>query len=285
MDNSTQKRLACIVTDADGTLLSKTQHIHPKDIATIKALKEKGIIFTVATGRHSCMCKKIVEVIGDDVPIICDNGSSIVDFRTGEVLSQILLDKELVMRFWNWCKKHNKLYYISTANETYAPAHYRDKDYPDELIRTIMQGNPSIEFIPQEPDFTPEHLPVIKVMAANVKPHERKALLEEMGGEDLVEITGSAHDFIDITPVNCNKASALKVLSEKLNFVLEETMALGDQENDVEMLKAVAYPVATANALDILKKQAIYITYDCENAPITQAVSHLFPELSIHLRS
>lgn len=85
----------------------------------------------------------------------------------------------------------------------------------------------------------------------------------EKYGEDLT-IHTSGNVWFDINPKGINKGSALLKLMNHLNIPKEETMAFGDNENDIEMLEAVQYSFAMEKAKDSVKSYAKEITTNVE---------------------
>ena len=66
--------------------------------------------------------------------------------------------------------------------------------------------------------------------------------------------------FCDIVNIDSNKGNAVKKLLEILNIKKEETIAIGDDINDLSMFEQVGYKVAVSNAIDIVKEKADEIT-------------------------
>jgi hydroxymethylpyrimidine pyrophosphatase-like HAD family hydrolase len=84
---------------------------------------------------------------------------------------------------------------------------------------------------------------------------------------------------LDINATGVSKGEALLTLSEMFGFRPEETMALGDSDNDEKMLRAAGIPVAPQNAEAGIKAIASYITTDHADSPLFHAVSRLYPSL------
>ena len=81
------------------------------------------------------------------------------------------------------------------------------------------------------------------------------------------------YEYLDITPKNINKDTALKILRDYLNIENNEIMAIGDNLNDLEMVKNSGLGIAVANAYDELKEVAKYTTNNTvENGGFAEAV-------------
>lgn len=84
--------------------------------------------------------------------------------------------------------------------------------------------------------------------------------LEKSEFNGLVEFTKSGNDLIEITVKGVNKATALEKLSKKLNISLDNIIAFGNAQNDIEMLKEVGYGYAMKNSEQCVLEVAKYIT-------------------------
>ena len=119
------------------------------------------------------------------------------------------------------------------------------------------------------------HLNVTKVYAIGERAVLEQALAEirPLPG---ITITSSGSDNFELLPVGADKGRALTRLGEMLGVTPAEMAAIGDSDNDAEMLRAVGMPVAMGNADAALKDLAKYITADCDHDGVAQAVYHLF---------
>ena len=85
----------------------------------------------------------------------------------------------------------------------------------------------------------------------------------------------SADDNIEILSPLADKGRALGKLCEQLGTTLDRCIAMGDSENDLEMLRAVGMPVAMGNANDEVKSIAKYITATNAEDGVAKAIYHL----------
>jgi len=65
---------------------------------------------------------------------------------------------------------------------------------------------------------------------------------------------------MEIFPSGCNKDVGIRILAEKYNIAHEDTVAIGDSDNDVAMIEYAHIGIAVANAMEVLKEKADYIT-------------------------
>ena len=101
-----------VASDLDGTLLHNYQQTVPKEIYdTIKALHEKGIIFTAASGRQYANIRRLFAPLGFDIPYIAENGSMCV--YKEEVLATGLTPSKTIRHILDALMEYRKIYHLS----------------------------------------------------------------------------------------------------------------------------------------------------------------------------
>lgn len=248
-----------IVSDMDGTLLKDVTNLSEVTIETLKECHEQGIIIVIATGRPFQMVKQFISDLEFIEALILYNGSAIYCPKTKEILMEEVLAKHEVKDVLTYCKKHNTEHVVYCHDHLYVEGNNRinfykevTKEYPDE-------NKPNILPITSIDDIA-ENDKVNKIMIIEPdreKYHVYKEAVQHLGE---FEITESHHSYIDINPNTVNKRTAIEFLENKFKIDKSEIIAFGDQENDISMLKHVAYPVAVDNAIDEVKQIAKYIT-------------------------
>lgn len=94
--------------------------------------------------------------------------------------------------------------------------------------------------------------------------------------KDLEDITigQSAFNNIEANSTNSNKGQALKELLERLDIEIDDVMAIGDNKNDLAMLKIVPYSVAMGNAKDEIKEVCKYVTKNNDESGVAYAINN-----------
>lgn len=238
-----------VIVDMDGTFLDDRKEKSPEAFSVIRELKNRGILFCVASGRQLDSLKKEFEGIEDDVIFIASNGT-VVEFEGKIIVSEHLSRKssdDIVERLSMMNEK--KIVYCC-SNETYL-----DKRYYEEYRKKIDQYFPKYNLV--ETLYGIEELPAIMSI------YTPKGVDDELSTifnlyED-ADIKQSEFDWVDMIPKGVNKGTAVRKILDILGISEKETMAFGDQMNDYEMLSSVYYSYAMENAHDDIKKAARYI--------------------------
>lgn len=241
-----------VVADLDGTLIH-SKGFTKETLKTVKKLKEKGIIFTIATGRHMITAKKYIDEINILYPVIYSNGAYIYDHKNQKVIHESLIDSLTALKTMEVCKSNHLDFILYTVDHVYATKKARDK-----LISMI--GKYDIEVLNEDELKSSVKNGAIKILVFDSdveRIKEARSILSQIQGVYLLQ---SSKNYLDIGHHSVNKGSALSILASYLNVSLEDTMAIGDQENDIQMIQVAGVGVAMGDGNILLKNEANYIT-------------------------
>lgn len=285
--------IRCIATDMDGTLLTATQQITPENREAIRKALENGVEVVVATGRSYQEAKFVLEEAGIRLPMICVNGAE-VRSKTGEIVSSNPLNKEQARQAALRLVENGVYFEVYTNEGTYT----EDEDKAISIIVDIFStANPEvpIEQIAKAAEdrlhkglvrtiehydrlFEQEQYEIYKLLAFSLDPEKLEAAnvaLKEIEG---LAISSSGSENIEITSLDAQKGVALEKFVASRGISLEETMALGDNFNDVSMLKRVGKPVAMGNAVDEIKTLCGEVTLTNEESGVGKAIMAVLEE-------
>jgi len=279
--------IRCIATDMDGTLLTATQQITLENREAIRKALEKGVEVVVATGRSYQEAKFVLEEAGIRLPMICVNGAE-VRSKTGEIVSSNPLKKEQARQAALRLVENGVYFEVYTNEGTFT----EDEDKAISIIVDIFStANPEVP-IDQIVDAAEERVhkglvrkidhydrlfeqnqyEIYKLLAFSLDPEKLEAAnvaLKEIQG---LAISSSGSENIEITSLDAQKGVALEKFVTSRGITLEETMALGDNFNDVSMLKRVGKPVAMGNAVDEIKTLCGEVTHTNEESGVGKAI-------------
>ncbi len=268
-----------VVSDLDHTLLRDDQSISPQDLAAIKALRAMGIPVVLATGRHHIMCRNIADMVGRDIPIISNNGATIFSFASNEVLRATIMPRHLVEQLWRACQAQGRMWHVFTPDRALLSGDFRRSDYPDQMIGEIVRKSPAMPVESMPPNFAPTSVEAVKFMIPNLPADELPGYLRLVPGANSLAVSYSGKDFIELTMRDATKGTAVDWLVPRLGFRAENALIMGNNGNDVPMLRLAGWPVAVQNAVPEAKAVATFITVDNESSPLAHALAELFPGL------
>ncbi|WP_099468024.1 HAD family hydrolase [Konateibacter massiliensis] len=225
-----------IASDLDGTLLqNEAQSLSEQVVPYIKKLKEMGIIFVAASGRQYANLQRLFEPVKDEIAYICENGALVV--YKGQILYKSIIDKELGeeilvdIRDRDGCE-----ILLSGMNTSYLEP--KTNEYAHRM-QYIVKNNVTI--IKDILNVTEDYLK-ISVYEREGIDNSEEYFREKWGDKVTVVTSGTA--WLDMISLDTNKGNAMKVLQKHFGILPEETMAFGDNYNDVEMLSNAGYSYA-----------------------------------------
>ena len=255
--------IRCIVSDMDGTLLNEMGKISKANIEAIKDARANGIDFVIATGRAYIEAKHLLEEAGLTCPVLSINGAAVWNEK-GDLVHSVPMDTRELKKVRAILDREGILYEVFTNKGSYV----KDIDVAIAAVVDIfMTAMPGLDpllvtekareryvdgYIHEVEDFDlldrEEDLEIYKVLAFSTD----LPLLGKLGGElkeatDLT-VTSSGKENLEITSLDAQKGIAVEAYVAKRNIALSETMALGDNFNDVSMFERVGRPVAMGNA-------------------------------------
>ena len=256
-----------IVSDIDGTLLYEKQGISTENINAIKRFTEKGGHFTVATGRAIDITKKLVKDVEINTPSIHINGGYLYDWENDKIIDPHYISSSAKF----YCKKIVEKY-------PFCDCHFADS----YAVNVVTSGKTLEKYIVKgeakyfELGFenVPENAYKFIISCDPEYMKDVRDYAEEISGKDVKIIQSSAF-FLEILPKDNSKVNSLKQLCKMLDLPLENVVAVGDYENDIEMLKVAGIGAAVDNAQDIVKKEADIILPPCEDNAISHLISFL----------
>jgi Cof subfamily protein (haloacid dehalogenase superfamily) len=256
-----------VALDLDDTLLNGALKISDECVNTIRRVREKGAIVTLATGRMFRSALPYARQLNIDIPLITYQGAWVKNSMSGEELYYRPVPHDLaceVIRFF----KDNGVHYHTYFNDKLCMESLTEEGrYYSGLAGIEPTLYPSlIEALAYEKP--------IKILA--ISSNEQKILDMEMELNQLygsrLYITRSKPCFLEIMDPRATKADALQVIAQHYNIDQSEVMAVGDSYNDLAMIKWAGTGVAMGNACDAVKKSADFITASNEEEGVAEAL-------------
>ncbi|MGV2987830.1 Cof-type HAD-IIB family hydrolase [Vibrio sp. E150_011] len=246
-----------LALDLDGTVLTDDHTIHPAvKLAIHEAQKVCHVV--IVTGRHHTAAKPYYDELGLTTPIICCNGTYVYDYHTDQVLEHHAISKDDALQFIELATEFQMALVMYVTNEmTYSkksPIHYMQaleawaKQYPKDKqpqIRQIDSFNALVEKTDYVWKFVVEGEP-----SSVQRLSDHPWIQQRFNGER------SWSNRIDFAAKGNNKGACLADYVEQLGYDASQVMAVGDNHNDISMLKYAGLGVAMENADDTVKSNA-----------------------------
>ena len=250
-----------VVSDLDGTLLVNS-HLPEFNLNSIKKIREKGVKFCIATGRTIQSTRYILKELDsynkENEYSILFNGCTIIENKDNKILYFKGIEYEIANKLFEIGKKYNVMLLVYTIDACYVWKSYENEVKRQEKLdeKLTFMTDLNIDFIKEK------KIPVTKIIFGS---EDNKYLLEikkelDKIFKDDISISFSSEVYLEINSNNVNKGIALEWLSNYLKININETIAIGDNNNDLSMIEKAGLGICVKNAIDNIKRKAKYVT-------------------------
>jgi Cof subfamily protein (haloacid dehalogenase superfamily) len=257
-----------LVSDLDGTLLG-LDHLPSRDtLAAINYFQDQGGLFTIATGRRPKSMQQFLNNLHLNAPAICYNGATICDSLGQKVLWEVQCAGDL-RPVIDLVIKHLPQSGITIYQGDHLYS-VRLNQEAEGLIQHEMGKIVDCDYR----NLTQPWTKVIFTQAAEETKRVREFLKTTAYFQEY-QCVQSAACYYEILPKGATKGSALSRLARMIKQDMKRTIAVGDNENDTDMLQIAAIGIAVENALPSVKAKAHHITVHHQDSAIAQIINDL----------
>lgn len=262
-----------IVSDLDETLLRRSdKSVSEENRAAIRKAGELGVKFVPASGRGFRSMDRTLKELGlygaADQYVISFNGGAITENRGERLLHFQGIPFSLAEALYRRGQQYDVCIHVYTIDTVYV---YNFVQGERDFLRGRME-------VVEVPDKTLDFLrgqEIVKCLYMNTD----HAYLEQMA-RDLSDITGdtdvsySSNRYLEYNRKGVNKGAGLRKLARLLGVAMEDTIAIGDNYNDITMIEAAGLGVGVQNTVEALKPRCGYVTKaTCDESAIAEVIN------------
>lgn len=268
-----------LVLDVDGTLFGSDGKVSMSSIEAMKKAQEKGITIMLASGRDysSLPLDQLKDV---DIPyVITCNGSAAYKTDTKEALYEECLDTEEMQKVFAYVLERGIHLNVQMNGGNYTEkkcqSYIRNMAVPDYvkevLDDTCEPVNDIVEFVRKN------EVDILKVTLNFQIKEDGEYLNREEVNQYLkklpdIHVVDGGFANLEFNKAGVSKASGIRFMSKYLGIPKEDIMAIGDSENDIEMLKEAGLGIAMGNALDEVVAVADDVTTSNNEDGVAKAI-------------
>lgn len=257
-----------IFSDMDGTLLTSDNKLPAGFGEMMTELKRRGVIFAPASGRQYASLIRSFEAYRDDFLFVAENGtlvmykgaeifSSPIGFEAAHKLMAASENFDNILRVW--CGKKDA--YLRREQDT--PEFYAE-------LEKYYTHNGVVDSWSEIDDMP------LKISFFDPTAHAKENIYDKLAAfQGSLQVVLSSDYWVDVMSPSINKGVAVENVQRVMNFRREECAAFGDYLNDYEMLQAVGYGFAMANAHPALKAVAKFETVTNDEAGVLVGIRRL----------
>jgi Cof subfamily protein (haloacid dehalogenase superfamily) len=270
-----------VAIDIDGTLVDSTFKVPAANLHALKRAHEAGIHIVLATGRRHTFALPIAQSLGLDVCLISSNGA-VTRTAAGELFHRDLMRQETARKLLDHMTE-----FLGRAVITF------DKDSRGALVveRTDLLSQNIQRWVEKNAPYIEEVVPLLRCLTVDpvqamfcgeieqMRPLEER--LRDGSLDQEITVLKTQYEprnlcILDVLKKGCSKGHALERWAAHLGVSAAETLAIGDNYNDVEMLEFAGHPFVMGNASDDLKQNGWPVTRDADDCGVAAALEQVF---------
>lgn len=261
-----------IALDMDGTLLTSKQTISEPVKAAIDKAVLNGKTVVIATGRTPSELLDYKDEFENVRYYVCENGALLYDSEMERVIESQSIPREIADELIKIAETWDVMIYIASNGKamcTYSDLsrmeYFHIEQYKDVIQRTGLLHDNMIESYWEKP------FPIEKINFFSVSAEKREVLKKALAEYPLTAVYAE-ETSLEVSPLHMSKAVGFEKLCEHLSIPVSRTIAVGDSDNDAELLKKAGFSVAMGNARPYIKELCDAVVADNNHNGCAEAI-------------
>ncbi len=293
---SSPSRYRLLALDLDGTLFDSRGRISQRNLDAVKAARRAGMIVTICTGRGLVECRHALDAIAQSDPVVVAGGSIIACPATSKTLHRFAVDRELVAHMTGRMLEHGHPALILKdpveAGYDYLVVIGEQRFALDPVTLWWFEHmKVKVRFAERlDEDAHPEHTVRVGACGLSGKLARIKSdLASSLAGRALMHHfpavvapehartlpDGESLHILEAFDKDADKWSAIRVVAERHAVAHDQIVAIGDEINDVRMIREAGLGVAMGNAIPAVRDAAGRHTLRNDDDGVAHAVDHI----------
>lgn len=272
-----RRDIRLIALDLDGTLLDSQKRLSARNEAVLLECIQRGIHIVPCTGRIWGGVPEFLRKMPGIRYAITTNGALVEDVKEHLVLDERKLSCAQAIDILELAGQFHTMYDAYVNGYAYGESrfleHMNDFGIPSVLQTMILQTRQEVPDVMEK--VREENCPVDKVNYFFGDQQERARARQALQGRGDVVVSSSFDNNLEINALGATKGEAILRLAKHLGLNREQTMSFGDGENDVTMIRMAGLGVAMENAVEMLKREADYVTVTNDEDGVADAIEKL----------
>lgn len=286
-----------IAIDLDGTMLNSYGEVSENTIQTLKRLTTQGMEIVITSGRTIDSIKSISNEIGSKNYIIAGNGAIIYDIKNDNIIYEKNISKYKALNIIKICEENSITYSVYTDKTIIADSlKYNILYYYKENLKKEESKKTKIKIVENISEYVKnmQNEKIAKICICDKNELIFKSILKKLRTINDIEVLDVSHMsrklirngtedipieyyYTEISEKNVDKWFAIKYLCNILNINESEIIAIGDNVNDIQMIKNAGLGVAMKGSTPYVTKIADYVTkFDNNNNGVANALNEIF---------
>ena len=265
-------KYSLIALDMDGTLFNSSLQVSEGNREAIRRAHAAGKHVVLSTGRCLSEMRDTLQILPEIRYLVCENGSCVYDLKYEHTIHVDPIPEEEVRHILDTIRKERVVVQVFWENQSY----FNQKD--DHWVQACRVSNYREVFrrcsvfdakLFETYDERPFRIEKINLYFENVRDRDR---IHEQLKDRPLQFANSFGYMLEIVSEKADKGRGLQMLCDHLKLPIEETIAMGDSMNDIEILKAAGFSAAMGNACPEAKAAASIVTVDCDHDGVAKVI-------------
>ena len=278
------KDIKLIALDLDGTLFNREGIITQASKAELNRAAAQGVKIVISTGRpfNGLPFEQIKDTAIEYA--LTTNGASVYKIEGKECLYEDGMNVETILPILDWILEREIHIDIYMDGVGFTPVRCRENigrlAVPESLRKYMIETRTTVEDLKR---YVSDCGKKIQKINLNFYPQPdgtlgyRDETIRFLKSLSAIEVVCGGFNNFEISKAGVTKSTGLDALTKHLGVTMEQTMAIGDSENDYSMINAAGLGVAMGNASDDIKAIADYITTSNEEDGVGEAIKKFIP--------
>jgi hypothetical protein len=254
-----------LALDVDGTLVDRSLKLSPRTRRAVSRAIDAGVHVTLASGRLLNQVEVFARELGIREPLICNQGALVMLPGEEQPLFECAVSRPVADDFMAFVQSQG--WDLCVYGREHLYAHGMTPEV--QVLMDLAPAGQAIHWL-SEIDAKTELIQLLVIVQPDRAPLVERSLKEHFGGQ--LSIVRSFSHFVEASNPAVSKGTALAFLAKRLGISQAETMAIGDQDNDVPMVSWAGLGVAVGNASAACKAAANIVTGDVSEDGAAQAI-------------
>lgn len=276
-----------IAIDLDGTLLNHHKEISKENLTGLQYAKENGYEIVIATGRAYFDARQIIQKAGLSTTIISSNGA-VIHSKEGNLINSCSIKISDVEKSVKWLEEFG-FYYEVTSNKGIYSIHNR-RDILNIELDLLISANPEVDkeiltnevqehlnqsgyiFVHRNEQILNEQNELYKILVYSLNEKKRLEGWKHFENHKNLSIVTSANHNFELQNNKSSKGNALEIIANLLSVPLDDTIAIGDNFNDVSMFEKAGISIAMGNAKNEIQSMCDRVTTTNDEHGVSHAI-------------
>jgi Cof subfamily protein (haloacid dehalogenase superfamily) len=269
-----------LVLDVDGTLLDDLEQIHPRTRAALAHAQKAGVVVTLATGRSCGGARVIARELGLSAPAIVYNGAGVYCPVEDRLIETIELPRAMVAGLLAHTRGKAVLPIVALGD-----GRQLSRTGRTAAERGVLTDFRQLEIVPEDAlpsdgavrvTLLSELHDTSKALCDEIRPIATPAYITHFPLSVLPRFRDSALQIVDVQPDCAGKAEIFRVLLDRYRIPATRIVAVGDEDNDLPMLRGAGLGIAMGNGSPAVKRAAARVIGDNNGDGLGALIEELF---------